>query len=251
MPDHALYGLSAAVFLLAGAVKGVIGMGLPTVAIALLGLLVPPAQAAALLVVPSMVTNVWQFLAGPAARAVTRRFAGMMIAIALGTPLGIGLLTQGDSASVTALLGGVLALYGGIGLAAPRLAVARRHEPWLGPLAGLLTGAIAGATGVLVVPAVPYLSALRLERAELMQALGLSFSVSTLALALALAASGRFGAGLAAGSALALLPALAGMYVGQRIGRRLPPRAFRRCFFAGLAILGVYMMARALAFASL
>ena len=48
-------------FLLAGFVKGVIGLGLPTVAVGLLGLVMPPAEAAALLVVPSMVTNLWQF----------------------------------------------------------------------------------------------------------------------------------------------------------------------------------------------
>ena len=52
-------------FLLAGLVKGVIGMGLPTVAMGLLAVVLPPAEAAALLVVPSLVTNVWQLLAGP------------------------------------------------------------------------------------------------------------------------------------------------------------------------------------------
>ncbi|HEY0438739.1 MAG TPA: sulfite exporter TauE/SafE family protein, partial [Xanthobacteraceae bacterium] len=51
----------AAAFVLAGLVKGVIGMGLPTVAMGLLGLAMPPAQAAALLLIPSFVTNVWQF----------------------------------------------------------------------------------------------------------------------------------------------------------------------------------------------
>ncbi len=51
---------TAGAFLLAGFVKGVIGLGLPTVSIGLLGLLMTPAQAAAILVVPSLVTNIWQ-----------------------------------------------------------------------------------------------------------------------------------------------------------------------------------------------
>ena len=54
----------AGAYLLAGFVKGVIGMGLPTVSIGLLGLLLTPAQAAAILVVPSLATNIWQFAAG-------------------------------------------------------------------------------------------------------------------------------------------------------------------------------------------
>ena len=57
--------LIAAIFLLAGLVKGTIGLGLPTVSMGLLGLLMAPAQAAAMLLVPSLVTNVWQLLAGP------------------------------------------------------------------------------------------------------------------------------------------------------------------------------------------
>ena len=61
-------------FLLAGMVKGVLGMGLPSVAMAILGLIMLPAQAASILVVPSLVTNMWQFVAGPHARAVLKRY---------------------------------------------------------------------------------------------------------------------------------------------------------------------------------
>jgi uncharacterized membrane protein YfcA len=48
-------------FLLAGFVKGVIGLGLPTVSMGLLTLVMAPAKAASLLIVPSFVTNVWQW----------------------------------------------------------------------------------------------------------------------------------------------------------------------------------------------
>ena len=92
--------------LLAGIVKGVIGMGLPAVAMGLLGLVMPPVQAAALLVVPSLVTNVWQLAAGPAFTAVVKRFATMMVGVCLCTPVGIGLLTGGMASAATAALGG-------------------------------------------------------------------------------------------------------------------------------------------------
>lgn len=52
-------------FLVAGFVKGVTGMGLPPIAIGLMAVVVAPVQAAALIVVPSMVSNVWQMLVGP------------------------------------------------------------------------------------------------------------------------------------------------------------------------------------------
>ena len=78
-------------FLLAGFVKGVIGLGLPTVAVGLLGLVMLPAEAAALLVVPSLVTNLWQLFAGPRFGALARRLWPMLVTICLGTWAGAGL----------------------------------------------------------------------------------------------------------------------------------------------------------------
>jgi hypothetical protein len=120
----------AGAFLLAGAVKGVLGMGLPTVAMGVLGLVMPPVQAAALLIVPSLATNVWQMLAGPAFAAAVKRFATMLICVCAGIFLGIGLLA-GATTLASATLGGVLAVYGALGLTSVPLAVPRRAERWL------------------------------------------------------------------------------------------------------------------------
>ena len=59
-------------FVLAGFVKGVIGLGLPTVAMGLLAVVMTPAQAAALLTLPSFLTNVWQAM-GPGFLPLLRR----------------------------------------------------------------------------------------------------------------------------------------------------------------------------------
>lgn len=233
-------------FLLAGMVKGVIGMGLPTVAMGLLGLVMRPVEAAALLVVPSLVTNVWQLVAGRSFIALLRRFATLMVGVCLGTAVGIALLTGGSATSATVALGAVLAAYGAIGLISARFTVSPRFERWLSPLIGLITGFLTGATGVFVIPAVPYFNSLGLAKEELIQTLGLSFTVSTLALALGLMASGQFQVSVASSSLLALLPALGGMLLGQGVRNRLKPEVFRRWFFVGLLVLGVYMVLRAL-----
>src|SRR5918996_408179 len=138
----------ALTFVLAGLVKGVVGMGLPTVAMGLLGLVMPPVQAAALLVVPSLVTNVWQLIAGPRVTALLKRFATMMLGVCLGTVLGIGLLTGSATTLAATALGGVLAAYGAIGLISARFTVSARSEGWLSPLIGLITGVLTGAKGV-------------------------------------------------------------------------------------------------------
>jgi uncharacterized membrane protein YfcA len=160
-----------------------------------------------------------------------------------GVPLGIGLLTRGTYATVA--LGAVLAVYGAVGLIAPRFTIPDRAERWCSPLVGFVTGAVTGATGVGAVPLAPYLGSLNLDKDEMIQALGLAFTVSMIVLAAGLALEGRFPAAVAGGSLLALLPALAGMALGQRIRERMSVTAFRRWFFSGLLALGVYMVVRA------
>ncbi len=192
-------------FLLAGLVKGLIGLGLPTVSIGLLSLVMAPAQAAALLV-PSLVTNVWQLAAGPRFLALARRLWPMMLAICIGTWVGAGILTGGGARMA---LGGALAAHAILGLTAVRLTVPVHAEAWLSPL----VDAVTGATGVFVIPAVPYL-----------QALGLSFTVSTVALGSALAGGGALGLSVAT-SIVTLLPALGSMLFGQYVRSR--PTRFR------------------------
>ena len=231
----------APTFLLAGLVKGVIGLGLPTVAVGLLGLVMAPAQAAALLVVPSLVTNLWQLAAGPSLARLLRRLWPMLLAVCLGTWAGGGLLAGAGDGRATLALGAAQVLYAASGLARARIRVAPRAEAWLAPLIGAATGLVTAATGVFVIPAVPYLQALALDKEDLVQALGLAFTVSTLALAADLAQGGVLRGAFAAGSLLALVPALAGMTLGQWLHRRVRPERFRLFFFLGLLALGGHL----------
>jgi uncharacterized membrane protein YfcA len=246
----------ALVFVLAGLVKGVTGMGLPTVAVALLTLRMPPLEAAALLIVPSSITNVWQLMAGPALYPLWRRLRWLLIAVCFGTAVagwalsdsaGAGVLSASSSALAAwsgAALGLALFGYGLLGLSGWRPRVPARAERWAGPLAGVATGLMAGVTGVFVMPVAPYLQALEMEKDDLIQAMGLAFTVSTLALATMLACRGEWHASAAGSSLLALLPAGGGMLLGQWLRDRMRPALFRRCFFISLLALGAHQCLR-------
>jgi hypothetical protein len=236
----------AATFLLAGFVKGVIGLGLPTIAVGILGVVMAPAQAAALLVVPNLVTNGWQIASGPSVRAILLRLWPMLAGICLGTWAGAGLLQQQKDGSATLWLGIALVLYALVGLKAAKLRVPAPWERWLGPVIGIATGVATAATGVFVLPAVPYLQALGFDKDELVQALGISFIVSTLALSVGLIGAGALNPGVAWHSVLALVPALAGQAAGTTIRARISAATFKMCFFAGLLALGAYLIARTL-----
>ncbi|MBS0342786.1 MAG: sulfite exporter TauE/SafE family protein [Proteobacteria bacterium] len=243
-PNPTLLPTIAAVFVLAGLVKGVIGLGLPTISMALLASMMSPAEAAALLVVPSFVTNVWQLQPWRALREMSLRMAPMQLGVVGGTLAGAWAVGAPVGSWAVVCLGAMLIVYAAWVLAGARLRVPPRSEPWLGPVVGASTGLVTAATGVFVVPAVPYLQALGLQREALIQAMGLSFTVSTVALAAGLGLNGQFHAATAGASSLMLLPAFAGMALGTRLRQRIGQDRFRTCFLASLLVLGSYMVVR-------
>ncbi|WDH54133.1 sulfite exporter TauE/SafE family protein [Pseudomonas chlororaphis] len=229
-------------FVLAGMIKGVIGLGLPTIAMGLLGMAMAPTQAAALLIIPATLTNVWQLAFGGHLWTLLKRLGPMLLAIFIGTGLGSLWLGIDGGHWVVRALGAALLLYALSGLLLPTLRLRPRMESWLGPACGLVTGVITSATGVFVIPAVPYLQALGLHKDELVHALGLSFTVSTLALAAGLYWRGALGGGELSASLLALIPALLGMWLGQALRRRISAVLFKRVFFSGLGLLGTHLL---------
>lgn len=246
MPDSSfIIAVAAVAFVVAGFVKGVLGQGLPTVAIGLLALVMSPGEAAALVVIPALITNIWQGWFGPSFTPLIRRLWPTLLASFIGTfvatALGLGLLTPETAALARKALGLALILYGLLGVSRIRLQVPPQTEPWLGPAMGVANGAVATATGVFMFPVIPYIQSLGLERDELVQAQGISFTVSTLALTFVLLGNGTLNATNAAASLVAMAVTFAGMFLGQYVRESIPPEVFRFLFFTGMLALGVHL----------
>lgn len=237
----------AAVFLFAGSVKGVVGMGLPTVAIGLLTALIGLSEGMVLMVIPSLVTNLWQALAGGALKDILRRIWLYLVIVFAGAWVGVNIFGRSDPALLTALLGLMLIAYALFGLMSLKLPAPGRHEGWLSPVLGGVNGVLTGLTGTFFMPGVPYFQALGFSRDVMVQAMGVLFLVSTASLAVALGGHGRFDVGIGGVSALATLPALLGMVLGARIRRRLSEQRFRQVLLVALLLLGIYIAVRALA----
>lgn len=239
-----LYIYLSLIFILAGFIKGVTGMGLPTVAMGLLGMFMPLPIAAALLVIPSFVTNMLQLVTGPSMRLIIRRLWLMMLLIVAGTVSASSLLITINPAWSAFALGMALIVYAAFALVSSSLTVSQAREKWLSPVIGGVTGVITGATGVFVMPAVPFLQSLRFSKDELVQALGLSFTVSTMSLAVGLYLHDAFRVEQFSLSFLSILPALAGMWLGQKVRARISAKRFRQCFLLFLMVLGIELISR-------
>ncbi|WP_425405765.1 sulfite exporter TauE/SafE family protein [Hwanghaeella sp.] len=245
MPDPMIIALIAATFLLAGMVKGVIGLGLPTVSLAVLTAVLDLPTAMALLLVPSFATNLWQASLGGNAGILLRRLWPFLLTATATIWIGAVGLAHFDLSVSSALLGLLLIVYAGTSLAGFRLSVRAAQEAWFSPLFGSINGILTGMTGSFVVPGVMYLQAIGLPRDQLIQAMGMLFTLSTIGLGLALQGNDMLNADLGLQSGIALAPALLGMSLGQRIRKRLSETVFRRVFFAALLALGSFIIARA------
>ena len=245
MFDPLLY-LIAAVFLLAGLVKGVLGLGLPTVAMGLLAVSMPPAHAMAIVIVPAIVTNVWQTFVGPYLRDITRRLWPLMLGTAIGIWSSAGLMTGPYARYGTIVLGVLLVIYAITGLSKFSFRVARADERWIGGIVGLITGVVSAATGVQVIPSMPFMQAIGMEKDELVQALGVFFTVATVALAFNLTSAGLLNASTTVPGAVAMVGSFTGMMIGQAVRSRLQPEAFRRWFLVAMILLGIYLAGSAL-----
>ena len=236
----------ASVFLIGGVVKGVIGLGLPSVSLALLAVIIDLPSAMALIVMPTFFTNVWQALVGGNAKVLVARLWPFFFLAAFTVWIGASALTRVDLAWLSALLGLLLMFYSVVNLGGLHFKTSPRHEVWLGPLMGSLNGVFMGMTGSAVVPGVMYLQSLGLSRDVLVQAMGILFMVTTLALGIALQQNAFLNLQNGMVSMTSLIPAVIGMLVGQRVRQNLSESVFRRILFVALLVLGMYLIAVAL-----
>ncbi len=234
-----------ATFFLAGFIKGVVGFGLPVVVLALLVPTLGLKTAIALVVVPAVITNIWQALVGGRFREIILRIWPMLILGCGFVWVGVGFLAGADARLAAGVLGVLLASYAAYSLTQAQLTPPRGWEVWLTPLVGALSGLAYGYTGSLMIPGVIYLQALGFNRNMLVQSLGITFLTMTSTLGFSLSQHNLMPPETALLSAASLVPTGIGMLVGQRYRHRVSEELFRTLFFWALLVAGVYMTLRA------
>jgi uncharacterized membrane protein YfcA len=235
--------LTFVVFLLAGTVKGLVGMGLPTITIALTSLVLPLADIMALIALPTIFTNLWQASVGGRFRAIVRRQWPLIVPLVAVLYVTMWLVGRKGPDWAFLVLAVVLVVYSALGLFRIRVQIHADVEKPLAPVIGVVSGFVAGIVGVPVVPLMPYLQGLDIKPSELVQTLGVVLCATSVALALSLLEFGLLDRQRAVVSAIACVPALIGMYVGTRIRRRLSVEQFRQVVLWALLATGLYTFA--------
>lgn len=241
-PEPQLLLIVCATFLLAGYVKGAIGLGLPTVAIAVLTVFVDLRDSVAIMILPLIISNLVQTLQGPSLTASLRRFGPMSGTFCVGLWAGTLALYAFDPRPMTLGLGTVLIVNTFLGFRFPSLSIPRHREATLSPAVGIVSGLIGGATGAQGIGIALYLQLLALDKDDFVQALGLAFFTSSFFLLGGLLQSGAFAGQFPALSLAAATATMIGMPLGQRFRDRIPQQTFRRIILIFLGGLGVNLI---------
>lgn len=233
-------------FLVAGLVKGIIGLGFPTIILATLSLQIGVREAMVLMLLPCFLTNVWQAFSGGNLRLILRRIWPFLVSASVMIWLTTSLIATVETWFLSCLLGIVVCSYAVIGMVSPVIHTPAHHERWLTPLFGTCNGVITGLTGTFVVPGVLYLQSLRMGKDTLIQAMGVLFLTSTAALG-----TGLFSHNLTSNeyiliSAAAVIPSFTGMALGQIIRRFIGEQRFNSVFYISLLLLGLYIVGKCL-----
>jgi uncharacterized membrane protein YfcA len=246
MWEPEVVAMVVATFLLAGFIKGVIGMGLPVVALAFLGSTLGVREALTIMLIPGLATNTWQALAGPAFGMLIRRLWSFLGAAYVGIWLGVAVLAGAKSETMIALLGMTLVTFCVVTMLRVQMPPPGKREPWMSPLMGGLGGVMFGMTGIIIVPGILYLQTLGLKRDVFVQALGVIFVTITLGLGSSLIGRGLMSQDLVLMSLTALIPTAAGLALGQRYRHHISEERFKRIFLIALLVIGLDMLRRSL-----
>lgn len=244
--DPNLLAIACAAFFFAAFSKGITGMGFATTCLPIIALAMGLEVALPLVLVPSVASNIIVQIEVGHFRESIRRFWPLLIAGMIGVVIGLALLTWMEARAAGAALGVVLFVYGLFALKTPNLALPAHLEKPLGPVTGLTTGIVNGLTGSQLMPVLPYLMALHLDRKRFVQAINCSFTASSLVMAIGLSKIGLMNVETALISTIGIVPVWIGLKLGGNIRRRLSPELFRKLVIYMLMASGVLLLARAL-----
>lgn len=231
----------AALFV-AGGVKGIIGLGLPLTAISIMGAVTDLRTAIAFIAIPVVATNLYQAFEGGRALEMLRKYWLINTCSVIGTVIGAQILFLVDPDILISFLGVVVIFYVAINATRFRIQISDRGAPWAAPPLGLLSGLLTGTTGSVGIPIALYLQARDVGKESFLRAIALTFLISASMLVLALLEKGAISQTNAIISVASLVPAFAGMMIGQRLRGYLSEDRFRQFVYVFLVIAAVNLI---------
>jgi hypothetical protein len=247
MAELTLYSILACVgaLLAGGWIKGMLGVGLPMVAIPLMATFIPVRDAIAIMYGPVLITNLWQAFQGGYFLTAIKRFWPMMLAVVLGTWFGSKTLVSIDPRMLEGIVGASVAGFSLVNLTNPTFRVPERHALWISLIIGLTGGFFGGLTLFIGPAVIMFLVALHVPKEEFIGTIGLVYLLGLLPTGVFYIIEGTLRQEHAVPTLLACIPVIAGMAVGTWLRGHINETLFRKILLITLVVIGLNMIRRA------
>ena len=229
-------------FVIAGFIKGVLGFGFPIIALSVLTLVIGLFDALAIVVVPTLIINVWQALSGPYLKEIFHRMWIYFAMAIMGILFASQYLKVVNVSWLTSLLGLILFMFALSRLFGLQIRVPHSKEPLISMVLGSVNGVLTGFTGSVMVPSVLYMQALGFGKDMLVQTMAVFFGLSTLVFITSLGRNGLIATDEAVMSTIALVPSFAGIIAGRQVRNHIDEVEFQKIFLIGMLCLGLYIL---------
>ena len=253
--EHLIGGLTPAtlaaaigIAIFAGLVKGAVGFAMPMIMISGLGSVLSGHEALAALILPTLVTNFAQaFRQGPrAAWDSAVKFRLFLLTMLIFIVLSAQLVLLIPNWLLFVLLGVPIVAFTAVQLAGVPMVLPIHHQRRAAVALGMIAGLYGGISGVWGPPLIVFLLSIGTEKREQVRVQGVVFLFGAVFLLGAHLRSGVLNAQTLPLSALLVIPAVAGLWIGFRLQDRLDPARFRWWTLALLAVAGLNLVRRGL-----
>lgn len=227
---------------LGGFVKGLIGLGLPLIAIPLISTVVDPRIAVAILALPMIVSNFVQARTGGHVLEAAYSFRWLLIPMIIGSVIGTMIITAIPVEAAKATVGGIVVAFALLTLSGKQPVLPAGMDKVLRPSIGLFGGVIGGMTSFFGPPVIPYLMTLQLNKTKFVQIMGMTFMLGSIPLLLGMMAKGFAPPNVLMVSGAGVVAVFISMHLGGLLRNRVSQALFTKIIAVFLIVIGSKML---------
>jgi len=226
-------------------IKGLTGLGFVSLCLPVIALFIKLEEAIPLVVLPSLLSNVIMIYQTGRLKQSLRRFWLLYISALPGIYAGVLILNMVGNYAAKIILGVVSIAYSLLLLLKIEISIPEKNERILSVPVGLTNGFLNGLTGTQIIPMLPYLLSLKLDRSGMINAINLGFTFSIIVLLIIFGKFDLISLETLKYSIVGVIPVAAGIYLGGKLRHKISEERFKLAVLIILIIIGVNLILNA------
>ncbi len=230
------------IFFAGGIVKGLIGVGLPTVTLTFLSFVFDIKEAISIILIPVIITNLYQMINGKYLKQIINDTKVFQISALIFIFPGFYFLLIFKSNTVLIILALILIYNSALGLIKYEIKFKNFKSNYYQLSIGSLTGIVTGITGIYTMPFIFLIQSLKYKKNKIIQLMGLTFFIFSSAQFLLFSLSDLINTKVLILSSVACVPIFLGVYLGTHLRENISETLFKLLFNIMLIFMGFLLI---------